>query len=549
MKYKMLYFSMGIVWLCCMENLCSASGQPAEIHQTFSMRLPDVSVPKEQTQPVPQGLKLVNSWESQGQVIDLGPVSAAQVEKADAEAARDGCPGPVPPRTGLVRPVSIGIGPGFKTGSGFQAVTTAEGRKLWMLSLRSPGALGLRVHFRGFDVREGVAVVWTPDKDGVIVRGPYTGKGPKKDGEFWTESLPGDTVLVEVTGEEEPQLEVLEIVHIDRQAPGISSSDGTLAPSAATWCELDAMCYDASVVNPAARDAVVQLNFVSGSSQYLCSGTILNDLDNETVAPYLLTAYHCLHTQADVNTLEVVWFWQRASCGGTLPDYNKLPRVVGGTLLESNPTDGGNDMTFIRLASPLPSGASLAGWTTAYSNSSYGVHHPMGDWKRVTFFSDSNDYFLLGGCLFFDPTDYSWVKTEDGFIEGGSSGSPLLNSAGQVMGQLYGICCQVGHGLDCQGIDCSSSKGSWRNIYGQFESTYPIIKRWLEIGGTIHVDGAYTGTEQGTPSQPFNTVNEANNFAWDNAQIKVKAGSYKETLTFAKQLTIMADGGEVTIGP
>lgn len=66
----------------------------------------------------------------------------------------------------------------------------------------------------------------------------------------------------------------------------------------------------------------------------------------------------------------------------------------------------------------------------------------------------------------------------------------------------------------------------------------------------ISVDKNYTGVENGTPSQPFNTVNEAINFypAWDGAQIKIKAGSYPETLSTSTRVRIISDGGTSTIG-
>ena len=68
------------------------------------------------------------------------------------------------------------------------------------------------------------------------------------------------------------------------------------------------------------------------------------------------------------------------------------------------------------------------------------------------------------------------------------------------------------------------------------------------VGGAIHVNRLYSGVELGTPSQPFRGINSANNFAWDGAQIRIRAGSYAEVLVFSKRLTISADGGPVTVG-
>lgn len=65
---------------------------------------------------------------------------------------------------------------------------------------------------------------------------------------------------------------------------------------------------------------------------------------------------------------------------------------------------------------------------------------------------------------------------------------------------------------------------------------------------TIYVDRNYTGGEQGRPWDPFNTVSEANNLAWDGAQIKIKVGSYAESLVLSKRIRVLADGGVVRIG-
>lgn len=66
---------------------------------------------------------------------------------------------------------------------------------------------------------------------------------------------------------------------------------------------------------------------------------------------------------------------------------------------------------------------------------------------------------------------------------------------------------------------------------------------------TIHVDGNYTGGEEhGRPWDPFNTISEANNLAWDGARIKIQAGSYPESLTFSRQIQLLAIEGTVKIG-
>jgi hypothetical protein len=172
----------------------------------------------------------------------------------------------------------------------------------------------------------------------------------------------------------------------------------------------------------------------------------------------------------------------------------------------------------------------------------YGIHHPRGDWKRVTFLDHLEVCIGCAGCG--DPTDYDFYDYTLGITEPGSSGSGVFSISGRLAGQLLGTCCPH---VSCDPFDCDTVD-QYAAMYGEFETTYPIIRRWLEIGGTIHVDGAYGGDELGTPTQPFNTVGEANNFAWNGARIKIQTGSYPESLTFAKQLQVLAKGGTVNIG-
>jgi hypothetical protein len=66
--------------------------------------------------------------------------------------------------------------------------------------------------------------------------------------------------------------------------------------------------------------------------------------------------------------------------------------------------------------------------------------------------------------------------------------------------------------------------------------------------GTIYVDHNHNGAEQGTPSNPFKTVAKAYNLAWDGAQIKIRGGSYPETLTFSKRIKVLGERGPAIIG-
>jgi hypothetical protein len=68
----------------------------------------------------------------------------------------------------------------------------------------------------------------------------------------------------------------------------------------------------------------------------------------------------------------------------------------------------------------------------------------------------------------------------------------------------------------------------------------------------ILVDGSYTGpghpAKNGTHSYPFKTVSDAYNLAWNRAKIKIRAGTYPESLILSKRIRLVAAGGTVSIG-
>ena len=64
----------------------------------------------------------------------------------------------------------------------------------------------------------------------------------------------------------------------------------------------------------------------------------------------------------------------------------------------------------------------------------------------------------------------------------------------------------------------------------------------------IYVDGGYRGSENGRPDEPFHTVREAYNLAWNGAQIHIRARNYPENFTLSKRVRMTAWGGTARIG-
>lgn len=408
--------------------------------------------------------------------------------------------------------------------------TVSEDRYVWTLTVQSEGAKAIRIHIEAIHIPEGAEFMVYNTNDPKESIGPYNKKYMTARTDYWTESIFAPKVTLELyvpsgAVDKEVSFHIKEITHV------YADLSNLMIPKVGT-CHNDVTCYSTWSTE---ANGVSGIGTIGVAGVLWCTGSLLADFDADTWEDYYITANHCLSdstsvlgTQADANTMEFYWFYQTSTCDGAAPNPATVPRTGGGADLISVATaNNGNDRAFLRIRNETPGGVTYLGWTTGSPGSSdtlTGIHHPDGSFKRISF-----------GALDGSSTNYWDVEWSDGVTEPGSSGSPLFDKNKRFIGQLMGG-------------DSSCSNQTGIDSYGRFNITYPNIQRWLEIGGTISVNGSYNGEELGTPTKPYNTVGEANNFAWNGSRIKIQAGSYPETLTFSKELTLLATGGMVTIG-
>ncbi len=234
-------------------------------------------------------------------------------------------------------------------------------------------------------------------------------------------------------------------------------------------CITNVTCSAPPAAITTARNGIAHLQFVVGGSTYICSGGTLNDTVAGTTIPYFLTANHCFSTQAQTNTLEA-YFQFSTSCGGSCYSPNGVvPRMLGGTLLKTSTT---SDYTFLRLSGSLPAGSVLLGWNSgavAFTSGTqlYRISHPKGAPQAYSRHSVNTTAGTCGGW----PRG-GWIYSNDtlGATEGGSSGSPVMNVSGQVLGQLSGAC-GASPAVTCDGDD--------RTVDGAFANYYTLVKPWL----------------------------------------------------------------------
>ncbi|MGA2001062.1 MAG: trypsin-like peptidase domain-containing protein [Terriglobales bacterium] len=299
------------------------------------------------------------------------------------------------------------------------------GARVWMLDITSPASLTTRLHFTNFALPPGMKLyVSAPGANQEPLE--FEDKGPFANGDFWSPPVAGDTVHLELLDESNPDGPLPAALPF--QIPGLGHVYDDIrnlyfgAPQA---CELDATCYpDWS----GSGDSVTRILFNDANYFYACSATLVNNASGD-FSPLLLTASHCISSDALAQTLAAYFFYKSSSCNGTANE-NAAYTSSYATFLAATPIED-SDTSVLQLLRPLPTAAVWAAWTTAdpsFSETLTGIHHPVASYRRISFGNRTTDE---------SAAKYN-VNWNLGITEPGSSGSPLFNANHQVVGQLHG---------------------------------------------------------------------------------------------------------------
>jgi len=350
--------------------------------------------------------------------------------------------------------------------------TLADGRRIWRLSVRSSAAAGLRVEF--FDFSVGTGQVWIHSGD--LVDGPYTGEGPYGNGEFWSAILESESAIIEYAApagsrtDTTPPFRVRRVAHHE-------SLIGQGGDNAA-GCTLDVNCFPAwQDTKKSVAHIVFEETNGDQTGTFLCSATLVSTRDN-SFKPYLLTAGHCIHSEAAARSLQTYWSYESTGCNqGPPANKGTVKSANGGHLLAFEPISRG-DFSLVLLPD-VPSGVVFAGWDPqplAEGTPVVGIHHPRGSYKRISFgtafpaedvaVNESPSLNTAPGELF------TAIEFTNGVVQPGSSGSAIFTGPGVVAGiASYGAALP-------EALLCSAS--STAAGYSRFSNTYPNINAYLE---------------------------------------------------------------------
>jgi len=363
-----------------------------------------------------------------------------------------------------------------------------DGSQIWRIAISCQGALALGPYFDDFQLSEGCRMfIYNEDRQHLL--GAYTLYNNSSGRLFSTELIPGERLMLEINVEQGvevmPDCHISEISYVYRDLPDFEQSLGT-----ADACEVNINCPEGDNWQYQ-KHGVARIYVKYNGGFFWCTGSLLNNTlqDNE---PYLLTADHCAPTVAPDELMQWVFYFNYEAPGCDNPSSTPSSNTLTGAIKLANANTNGSDFLLLRLADTVPLNYEpfYNGWSIENIASPLGVsiHHPAGDIKKISTYTtplETSTWYSTPGTHW----QVYWTETETnwGVTEGGSSGAPLFDNTGKVIGTLTGgqaACEPNGHG--------SGTGPDKPDYYGKFSyswdknGTEPAqqLKYWLDPNNT-----------------------------------------------------------------
>ena len=362
---------------------------------------------------------------------------------------------------------------------------SSEEFKIWRVGIRSIGAYSLNLIFDKMIIPKGAALfVYSKDHEKLI--GAFTSENEQASGDFATYPIAGDEIIVEYN--EPLKTEFPGELHISTINHDYKSVFGSRPLGESGLCNMDVNCPDA-IAYSTEKQAIVGL-IIAGRE--LCTGTLVNNTKQDNT-PYVITAAHCILNASDASKTIYYFNYESPLCGnGTSSVNGNADQSISGSALKAR--SDSLDFTLVQLSTTPPATFRpyFAGWNRSASipTSSFAIHHPEGDVKKVTVDNNSPTIGTFGSN-YVKNSFYIIGKWDIGTTEAGSSGCGFFNQNRQIVGSLTGGT-----------ATCSDPTNDLFSMFNKqwdyFKTSDKQLKVWLDPNNT--------GVTELTGLNPYNST-------------------------------------------
>ena len=394
-----------------------------------------------------------------------------------------------PYRIGIAKDINYG----FDTGTWMEL---PNNDRVWKLNISSKDALHLSVNFDDFYLPEG-ATLYLYDDAKTDLLGAYTSVNNNKSNQLGSWLVKGDNLWLEyyepsnVRGE--GRIHLNKIIHGYRLGKKHQSKSLQNRLNESGNCNQDVDCPVGADFDPIKDEVKHSVAFLNMGNGYICSGSLINNANNDKT-PYFLTANHC-YSDGDnfaLYSMRFNWITSGTPRCATNASSTNGPNnfVMSGATFRARSEH--SDFMLVELNNNIPASWNIryAGWDRSDTTPSFqvGIHHPSGDIMKVCRDNDALAKINIDTGTDLVPvwlikgTSYGGGNGWDlGVTEGGSSGSPLFNQTGKVIGQLWA------GSAECSGLDDNGDI----DYYGRFARSWTgdntnssRLSNWLDPSNT-----------------------------------------------------------------
>jgi len=411
------------------------------------------------------------------------------IDTADIQNRKQNTENPAPEFAGITVSLSSG---NIKTEGRW--IKAENNLYVWRAAFKVTGAQSLNLYFRHFSLKNNDRLfLYSPDMHEVL--GAFTKNNNGNN--FATGLIKGNELVIEYSTVSKPDK-----LPFDLWELGVIMEHFGRGFGDAGSCEVPVNC-DEGLQWQRQKRGVSRILLKESSSLFWCTGSLVNNTKVDG-KPYFLTANHCgSHaTEADYNDWVFDFDYESADCNRPATEPEKLT-FTGASLIArgTTPRSVNSDFKLLLLNEDIPDEYHMYfnGWDRSGDVPQHGVviHHPEGDIKFISTYNNPAVSSFYYGSENPDAPFWKviWSETANGYgvTEGGSSGSPLFNEDGLIVGALTGG-------------DASCINNTGPDYFGKFSESWDQngisetdqLKPWLDPinSGVTSLTGFYKGTNE-----------------------------------------------------
>lgn len=335
-------------------------------------------------------------------------------------------------RVGVTLPVDFHL-----NNSGTWTELPGNASSLWRLTIRAEGAKAIGFQYGLFYMPEGAKLyLYNRNKSKII--GAFSSINNTSDYHFTNEQIEGDEITLELyVPNQKINATSLHITGLEYYYRGGENE----SVKSADTCEVNINCPEGANWQDE-KKGVCKIKIQNGSDIFYCSGSLVNNTSQDC-KPYVLLADHCHYyggypSASDYNAWVFYFHNEATTCAGTTASgtFSKV-----GCTLRAHDTYGqtttGSDFCLVEITTAFTTAQNVYynGWdrNNTTVSSGVGIHHPNADIMKISTFTTTLTNYSTHWGVVWAPT-----LTHHGVTEEGSSGSPLFNSSGYIIGTLTG---------------------------------------------------------------------------------------------------------------